>query len=499
MTQEQNAFPTEWHRRPKDAATPCPICGFPSRKTCFIQHRLTASCEVLRTWQTRKRSRAGWMFGEIVERPKRKPGPLPGTVVRPHVPRAKTVALMNCATALVGSGMTINQAAAVMELPPRRLEWWRAKWRSRWNKMLAAATENSAGAIHAVARTSEALNIRANHLERVKKMLESKGESLFADDETGRSLAAFIESVYIPSRLRLSELYADRLRKFPVEYSLFLGHAATLDDFTEQTACLYLSAVAKVRNAVTANNRRATLLALWRAGFDYDFIERLPRLGLIRRLRENQLSPKAWTIEECNRIFAVALGMPGLVGDIRAGDFWTSLMVAAFYTGGRIGALLNVTRDDYRPGEGLTVLEHKTGKVIWNPIPAEVCDLIDRTNPAGRELLWPWPHCRRHFFRQARKIIESAGVPCPKIGKNLFQKFRRTCLTHCAAVDPAIAQRQGGHSSYAVTLKHYIDPQLAGGLTAANVLPMPRIVSAKPRPVLCLPAPDAVREPDAAA
>lgn len=498
MKQEKNALATKWHCRPKDADTPCPICGFPSRKTCFIQHRIV-SCEGLRTWQTRKHSKDGWMLNEVVERPKRKPGPLPGTVVRPHVPRSKTVTLMLSATALVGSGLTINEAAAVMGLPPRRIGWWRATWRERWDKMLAQATAESAGDIHAVAKTAEALNIRANHLERVKQSIESRGETLFADDDNGRSLAAFIENVYLPSRIRLSELYADRVRHFPVEFSLFLGHAATLDDLNEQTACLYLSAVAKVRSAVTANNRRAKFLALWRAAYNYDCIERLPRLGLIRRLPEDSEPPEAWTVQECERIFEVAKRQPGYVGDICAGDFWLTLMLASYSTACRIGALMQARSEDYQPGEGMTVRRQKNHKSQWYVLPKQLCELIDRTNPAGREVLWPCPYNRRHFYRLARRIIESAGVPCPNSHGQLFHRFRRTCLTHCAAIDPAIAQRQGGHSSYAITQRHYIDPRLAGGLTAADVLPMPRIVSEKSSPVLCLPAPVSAVEPDAAA
>jgi hypothetical protein len=37
------------------------------------------------------------------------------------------------------------------------------------------------------------------------------------------------------------------------------------------------------------------------------------------------------------------------------------------------------------------------------------------------------------------------------------------------------SQRQAGHADYATTLKHYIDPRIARGRSAADVLPEPVI------------------------
>jgi integrase len=74
-----------------------------------------------------------------------------------------------------------------------------------------------------------------------------------------------------------------------------------------------------------------------------------------------------------------------------------------------------------------------------------------------------------------RRIVETAGLPCPRTGRQLFHRLRRTTLSLCAAVDPAIAQRQAGHADYATTLRHYIDPRVSRGRSAADVLPEPII------------------------
>ena len=74
-----------------------------------------------------------------------------------------------------------------------------------------------------------------------------------------------------------------------------------------------------------------------------------------------------------------------------------------------------------------------------------------------------------------RSIVEAAGIPPPKGHNQLFHRLRRTTLSLCAAIDPAVAQGQAGHADYATTLKHYIDPRIAGGRSAADVLPEPII------------------------
>jgi integrase len=76
-----------------------------------------------------------------------------------------------------------------------------------------------------------------------------------------------------------------------------------------------------------------------------------------------------------------------------------------------------------------------------------------------------------------REIVAEAGIRQPAGGRQLFHRLRRTTLSLCAAVDPSVAQRQAGHANYATTLKHYIDPRIARGRSAADVLPEPIIVT----------------------
>jgi integrase len=76
-------------------------------------------------------------------------------------------------------------------------------------------------------------------------------------------------------------------------------------------------------------------------------------------------------------------------------------------------------------------------------------------------LIWPWPHHRRTLFLRFRELVEAAGLPCPRTGHQLFHRLRRTMLSYCAAVSLPIAQQQAGHTTAAMTLRHYVDPSIA--------------------------------------
>jgi integrase len=254
-------------------------------------------------------------------------------------------------------------------------------------------------------------------------------------------------------------------------FTAFMGRAVGLNELTEGEVCRYLQARRKVVNPVSTNNERRTILTLWKSAYDNDMAERPPRLGLIRRVPEEIDVPEAWTAAECNKLFSAAAQLPGKLAGIPARQWWLSLLLTVFYTGVRIGALCKTPVAGYTPGEGLLVRKQKNHRPQWYALPAQACQAIDVTLAAERELLWPWPFHRHLIFRRMRRLVEAAGIAAPRGHGQLFHRLRRTCLSLCASIDPAIAQRQGGHADYATTLKHYIDPRIARGRSAADVLP----------------------------
>jgi len=116
----------------------------------------------------------------------------------------------------------------------------------------------------------------------------------------------------------------------------------------------------------------------------------------------------------------------------------------------------------------------------WYALPESCREVIERTQPGNRKLIWAHPWHPRTVWVKARRIIEEAGLPAPKTGRQLFHRLRRTTITLCAAVDPAIAQQTAGHKDYATTLKHYVDPRKLHSRSTVDILPDP-LETDKPR------------------
>ena len=252
----------------------------------------------------------------------------------------------------------------------------------------------------------------------------------------------------------------------------FLGSEITVEQLNEADLCRYLVAMRQSRGAVTVNKSRQLFLTLWRNAYDFGLCERPPRLGLIRRVPEEIDPPEAWTVEDCNRLFSTATNWPGFVGDIPAGKWWLSLLLSIYWTSCRIGSMLAASTSDYR-GDSLLMRKQKNRRPQWYPLPTSCCEAIDQTDPAKRKLLWPWSQHRRTIWTKMRQIVERAGLPAPRTGRQLFYLLRRTTITLCAAVDPAVAQRTAGHADYATTLRHYVDPRLVHSRSAVDILPEP--------------------------
>jgi len=194
-------------------------------------------------------------------------------------------------------------------------------------------------------------------------------------------------------------------------------------------------------------------------------------------IRQTQKPPEAWTVEQVSRILHVASKQPGLIAGRSAADWWTALILLIYWTGARIGSVLEIRPADYDPiKQTLTIRRTKTGKQTVCRLHDQAAQAIKQIYDAMADRLFIWPHHRRTLWAAFRRIVEQAGVPAPKNTRTgLFHRLRKTCLSYCWAADPAIAQRQADHSSAEITRRHYVDPRLvqAEARQAADVLPVP--------------------------
>jgi len=191
------------------------------------------------------------------------------------------------------------------------------------------------------------------------------------------------------------------------------------------------------------------------------------------RIRVPQPAPEAWTVEQVSRILQTASRWPGRVGRWPARDWWPALLLTVYWTGARIGSILAAKPSDW-DGTFLILRHTKTGKQAVYRLHDQANEAIRRVYDPQSSRLFTWPYHYVHLWKTFRRIVEAAGVPAPKGAGSLFHRLRRTCLTYCWAVDPAIAQRQADHASAEITRRHYVDPRIVQqARTAADVLPVP--------------------------
>lgn len=285
-------------------------------------------------------------------------------------------------------------------------------------------------------------------------------------------VSAFVSTIYATTRISLSHRYIASLREVASSWGLFLGRAAKIKDFDELAISAFLSSLAKDRPATSVNSYRRRLLSIWDGAYDNNMIGRRPDRRRVRTLPEELDPPVAWTKSQVADLMGECREIRGYVGNVLACDWWLSLFDSIYWTSNRISAMLAVQSSCY-DGSGILVRRQKNHRPQWFPLPESCREIIERTNPDTRKLIWAHPWHPRTVWTRARTIIEAAGLPAPKTGRQLFHRLRRTTITLCAAVDPAIAQRTAGHRDYATTLRHYVDPRLVGTRSAVDVLPDP--------------------------
>jgi integrase len=139
-----------------------------------------------------------------------------------------------------------------------------------------------------------------------------------------------------------------------------------------------------------------------------------------------------------------------------AADWWRGLLVTAYMTGWRIGALLALRREDLdlERGVALSRAEDNKGKRdVKAPLHPVIVEHLRRL-PAFTDAVFPWRSERRRLYEQFEQIQEAAGVrPDGRRGRYGFHDLRRAFATlNADRLTAEQLQVLMQHKSYQTTL-----------------------------------------------
>jgi integrase len=284
-------------------------------------------------------------------------------------------------------------------------------------------------------------------------------------------LTRLFEDFYRPLKLRgrpangnTARLYGCTLRSF----SRWLGYPATVDDLTELTISRFLEQRMAVRSPYTAEKERTQLLALARFAVDRRIIEDRP---LVPPTVLPERITRAWSVDELQALSRAAAATRGVVGCVPAGVFWHALLSVLWESAERIGAILDVRKDDFQPPYLLVRAESRKGGKrdrVYRLSP-ETCELVALAMGNPSPVLFWWPGNRNNIWRWMRTIVRRAGLENGR--KSGFHQIRRTAASHFAAAggDASVLL---DHSSPRITSRWYLDRRMTErGPAPYEVLP----------------------------
>jgi integrase len=284
-------------------------------------------------------------------------------------------------------------------------------------------------------------------------------------------LSVFLDTVYVPLRLRGRSDETIRLLRHAVrQFSLWLGHDATLDDLDDLVVSRFLAARAVKLKPLSVSRERSGLCSIWNLAH---------RRGLVRcapcvapELVPERI-PRALTTAELGRLWIAAGNATGWVGPIHSGVWFRALLGALFYSGERITALLSVPRDGWRSPWLIVPATCRKGsrKPMSYRLPEEVAGFVSRaTSHDGPTVLW-WPWTDTALRKRWKVITAAAGLG---EGSDVaFHALRRSFASHLEAAG-GDAQAGLGHASERTT-RQYLDPRITQAETPTPEQRLPRI------------------------
>ncbi len=256
----------------------------------------------------------------------------------------------------------------------------------------------------------------------------------------------------------------------------FLGREPELADLNDLEVSKFLRwrAVTPHRGRIcspaSVAKDKAHLVSLWNAAAKRRLVEQFPDLPR-NLVRVPHHAPQAYTVEEVSRMVVQARRRNGYVGPVAAAWFWPTIIMAAWYSGERIGSLLAIRWSEVdTQRRTLTFLsEHRKGlgRTITRHITPQLAEWLEKGRRAADELVWPWLDHRTEgaIYHRLRYICESAGVT-PKG----FHSIRKAAgsYVHAGGGDATTFLT---HRDSKTTREHYLSPNIVEEASALDFLP----------------------------
>ena len=315
-------------------------------------------------------------------------------------------------------------------------------------------------------------------------------------------LVDYFEDIYRPRRLRgRAETVITQYRRLIRHLGDILERPPLVSDLDEGTICKYLDWLTvtpiwrfnpKLRAPRTINKARDQCLALARFAVLKGL---LPELPDVQALPEEVPIPKCYTVKEVGWILQACETLTGHLwadGGIPKALYWKCIVLVLYDTGVRSGALWTLRCEDIDLANSSILFRAENAKTrrsqLLRVAPDTLASIKAIWEPL-RELLFPWPYaCQGTRYNHWDEILQRAGLPL--LHGNKFKMLRKTCATLCKA-NGADATAQLGHSTDAMTRRHYLVPDME--IQAADVLPRPSVNGADDSPMIqtqletCLP------------
>lgn len=269
-------------------------------------------------------------------------------------------------------------------------------------------------------------------------------------------------------------LYGHTLDRFAEH----LGHEPTLDDIDDLVVAGFLrwrantprkrgkpsaASVAKDKSQLTALANWAAKKRLKRSdGKDVEFLA-LPRTKKIRH------APQAYTADEVASLIRTAKQRAGVVGGKPAAWWWSTLLYAAWCSGERIGALLELRWQDVDLDGRQLLFRAETRKGrstdIQRAITPDLAKMLRPQQGEPDDKVWLWDRDYYSLWPSLKLLCKRAGVR----GTG-FHRMRKASASY-VALGGGDATEHLGHSSTEMTRQHYLDPRITSPKTALDFLP----------------------------